>query len=292
MTMEDASNSDPPPLELSIELLVAIIHATGSNPRNNQRHGFLSQSWQPGNGTSTKLTTSSRFRRVLDALASLCVSCPRGQTFSIGSQVDQRRSSLVITIADNQEVKQETVDYITNVWRILKALSDLCTGNRPKQSHISPGVSGNKYVGDSPEIPRSKQAAILTEELAELVYVFTREKYMKRIRKWWDSEPENQEGLLSFGYTFLKAKEKPLSGEDKIVGDMLFLLRGAINLLRIKSRDWSTIITLMDEVYRLADNLLTKNPYWLDILALSFAGNVVPCCRPFVQLYSYSVLPR
>lgn len=63
--------------------------------------------------------------------------------FTVGVHLDQRNAEMVITVAGKEASKQETVDFITSVWRLLKELSDL---NRPLTSPT----------------PGSKKAIVLT----------------------------------------------------------------------------------------------------------------------------------
>lgn len=86
----------------------------------------------PGtNNFSNDLNTNNRVRRVLDALASLCVSRPHAQDFAIGFRISSGKS-LVITNANSRAVEQATINYLTRLWGILRTLSNLYTGKRPK----------------------------------------------------------------------------------------------------------------------------------------------------------------
>lgn len=265
----------PPP---SAELIVAMMSATGGRkPRDDERKFFNksvgSMSWLPGTGISSDLTTNDRFRRILDAIAALCVYRARIQVLAIGFQINQRGSSLTISIADNCDIEKRTVDYLKKLWEELKELSNLYAGQRPKTGHSSTGVPWNTYVGASPQIPRSKAASTIIERLTELVYTFTRKKQMKRIDKWWD--PIGKPGLLDFARSFQAKMGKQLSGNEGKLEMFLLLIRDTVTCLRAPKVDWTHVIKFMKKAIDIARDLLEgDDPYWCNRLALSLVPPV------------------
>lgn len=263
----DDENADPPaPISdvFTIPLLVALTAAAGGDcPRDNERRAFPIETWQPGQGISSHLSTNDRFRRVLDALAALCVSRPRKQVFAIGVQV--HKSNLTLTIADNQPVKKETMKYLSDVWRILKQLSDLYAGKRVQNSRDNSSVEWSTYIGTSPNMPRYKIAGDLTLKLAVMVYDFTIAKNLKRWTKNWD--PENGGGLLEFFRAFRARKGMGLDGKDGQFELMVTKLNIALRYLRsAKDTDWAEVLGYMTDATDIADELL-EDPYWCEILA-------------------------
>lgn len=264
-------NLEPTP-ELTVQALVAIISANGWQTLDQGRDF----PWL----LASKPTASDRFRRVLDALACLCVSSPGGQVFSIGLQIDHPNSQLVITVADNQEVKQDTIDYLTGIWGILKRLSDLNTG---KQSDSEPScmVSWKTPVSNSPEMLRLK-AAILSQDLVKLVYVFTTDKRMRQIRKWWNPEEQPQlkqqheQGLLPFARTFQEKLGRFLHGKEGKLELLIAHLRAAVIVLQGKAVNWAMVTTYMNRATNLADAVLGgDDPHWCESIALSLACNIL-----------------
>lgn len=264
----DDEQSGATPYTLTVPLLVALTTASGGNcPRDDAPQDFPTALWEPGEGIAIDLTTNDRFRRVLDALASLCVSRPRKQVFAIGVQIT--KTSLTLTITDNQPVKDVTIKYLEGVWKILKGLSDLYAGQRISKSKYHPsGVPWSKYVGLSPNMPRSVAAAEITLELGKTVYDFTRAKNLKRWAKRWD--PPEGNGLLHFSRKFRaqKGSGSALSGKDAQFEMMFTKLNIAIGHLRCgKQADWSQLLGYMNDATDVADELLADK-YWCEILAM------------------------
>lgn len=268
----DDQSTEPPEsvhYELTVPLLVALTTASGGRfPRDDERRDFPVETWVPGHGISRQLSTNDRFRRVLDALASLCVSRARKQVFAIGVQLTT--STLTLTIADNQPVKQETVDYLQSVWDTLTKLSDLYAGPRDKRKYHPSGIEWSKYTGVSPKIPRSEKATELTLELATAIYGFTRDKNLKRWAKRWD--PPQGNGLLDFSRKFRAKKGTGLDGKDGQFEMMVTKLNIALTCLRCeKNINWADVLGYMNDATDIADELLADK-YWCEILALEIIG--------------------
>lgn len=264
----DDEQFEATPSTLTVPLLVALTTASGGNyPREHNRRDFPAANWQPGEGISIDLKTNDRFRRVLDALASLCVSRPRKQVFAIGVQIT--KTTLTLTITDNQPVKAATTKYLEDVWKILKQLSNLYAGQRhSKSKYHSSGVPWSKYVGMSPDMPRPVAAAEIMLELVKTVYDFTSPKYLKRWAKRWD--PPEGNGLLHFSRVFRakKGSESDLDGKEAKFEMMFVKLNIAIEQLRCgKQADWSQVLGYMNDATAVADELLA-DPAWCEILAM------------------------
>lgn len=249
----------------------------GRKPRENERTFFNmsvgSISCVPSTGIPLNPTMNHRFHRILDAIASLCVSRARIQVLAIGFQINQPRSCLTISIADNCDIDKATVEYLEEIWKELKILSNLYAAQRPKTGHSSTGLPWNTDVGVSPQIPRSKEAAAIIERLTERVYTFTWKKQMKRIDKWWD--PTDKPGLLDFARNFQAKMGKQLSGNDGKLEMFLLLVRDTVTCLRAREVDWVNVIKYMKKAIDIARDLLEgDDPYWCNRLAISLVRAV------------------
>lgn len=268
---DDESVESPEPIdhELTVPLLVALTTASGGRfPRDDERRDFPIETWLPGHGISHQLSTNDRFRRVLDALASLCVSRARKQVFAIGVQLTS--TTLTLTIADNQPVTDTTVDHLKSVWESLTELSDLYAGPRDKRKYHPSGIEWSKYSGVSPKIPRSQKATELTLGLATKIYDFTRDKNLKRWAKRWD--PPQRNGLLDFFRKFRAKKGTGLDGKDGQFEMMVTKLNIALACLRRgKNANWADVLGYMNDATDIADELLADK-YWCEILAMEILG--------------------
>ena len=128
---------------------------------------------------------------ILDALASICISDPRAQVVAIGIQFRLKDSKLCLTIAKNEMVKQSLVDYLHEVWRILRAMSGIFRVDRS-----STGVQGQmvKYRRLSPKMPDCV-ASDMQVRLFQHIYLYTRSKNQARVDKWWKPLSEFMERL-------------------------------------------------------------------------------------------------
>ncbi|KAL0633812.1 hypothetical protein Q9L58_007295 [Maublancomyces gigas] len=245
--------------ELTVPVLVAMVVALhGPDPRDDDFLNFAS-----GINLPADLNTYHPFCRALDAIASLCVSRPREQGFSVGFQIDQRNSQLLASIADSQEVEQDTIDYLANLWAVLRKHSDWHAGNRPKSVYCS-GVSSG--------IPQSQGATALSRELVELVYVFTRDRHMNRWHKWWD--PVDGHGLLGFARKFQQKKGRYLEGTNRKFELLLCSLRIVVNCLREDRVDWGKVLGHMGLATDLSDGLLKGGDRgWCENLARDIAAD-------------------
>lgn len=257
----------------SAELIVAMMSATGGRKPRDHEQTLFNKSvgsivWVPGTGISSDLTKKDRFHRILDAIASLCVSHARIQVVAIGFQINQPGSLLTISIADDCGIETETVEYLEEVWKLLKELSDLYARQRSKTGHSSTGVPWNSDVGVTPQIPRFKPTAAIMERLTERVYTFTWKKQMKRIHKWWD--PTEKPGLLNFARSFQAKMGKHLSGNDGKLEMFLLLIRDTVICLRAPKVHWMHVITFMKVAIDISRDLLEgDDPYWCTRLAIS-----------------------
>lgn len=173
---------------------------------------------------------------------------------AIGFQINRRNSSVTISIAKNCDVEPRTVQYLGEIWDLLKELSNVYAVQRPKTAHPSTGVTWNSDIGPPLQIPRPRAAATIIEALTERVYTFTLEKQLSRIKKWWD--PTDKLGLLNFARVFQAKMGKQLSGNQGKLETFLLLIRQAITCLRLPKVDWTKVIRFMKKATDIARDLL------------------------------------
>lgn len=217
--------------QLSPEVLVAMICATRLHKDPTPTTPLL-----PRN-------SNERFQGVLDALATLCVSQPGTQAFSLGVQIDQPNAEIIITVAGKETVEQATVDFVRRVWRLLQQLSGC----------------------------RQASKKVIVAELVELVYGHIAAVHMQRTKRWWD--PADQGGLLGFMSSFRKIKGRLPPGLDGQFELMVMFLGSAAERLRVRNPDWRLVVILMDNGTELAE-LLLDLPGWCEQLALRIGGKL------------------
>lgn len=223
--------------QLSPEVLVAMICAS-------RLHKDLTP--------TTPLLPRNSFQGVLDALATLCVSQPGAQAFSLGMQIDQPNAEIIITVAGKEPVEQATVDFIRRVWRLLQQLA---------------------------KSTQASKKAILIAELVKLVYGYSAAVNMQRTKKWWD--PADQGGLLGFMRSFRKIKGRLPPGLDGQFELMVMFLGSVAERLRVRNPDWQLTVMFMDNGTELAE-LLLDLPGWCEKLALSIGGKL---CAAYINIY-------
>lgn len=217
--------------QLSPEVLVAMICATRLHKDPTPATPLL-----PRN-------SNERFQGVLDALATLCVSQPETQAFSLGVQIDQPNAEIIVTIAGKETVEQATVDFIRRVWRLLQQLSGSAQASKK----------------------------VIVAKLVELVYGHIAAVHMQRTKRWWD--PADQGGLLGFMSSFRKIKGRLPPGLDGQFELMVMFLGSAAERLRVRNPDWRLVVILMDNGTELAE-LLLDLPGWCEQLALRIGGKL------------------
>lgn len=211
--------------------------------------------------------TNTRTVRVLDALASLCVSCERSQVVSIALQLNFKTDILSITIAENTSVSDKTVTYLTELWAMLARLSKLYAENRQQ------GPNPTKWKGYLLKSPEALETLvnldILVGDLAKHIYEFTRPKYERRISKWWGP-------LCDFADKFRSLKGKKLNRLEGTFERMMLSFVNCIEKLGSETKNWLEIMLFMDGAALMAKKIL-KDKYKCERWATSLAGNSKRC---------------
>lgn len=210
--------------------------------------------------------TNVRTFRVMDALASLCVSRGRYQVVAIAARFDFDQKVIQLIIAENDAVANHTVAYLQTIWGILEQLSEIYAKRRKHSSF--PGDC-SYYFLESPKIPvgpgrGGRDPGPLVEALVEHVYGFTIAKYNKRVGKWW-------EPLQSFRSRFLDIHQRPLEGLEIQFVRMTISFNHGLAQLRSTATNWAELVICMDHAVIMCDDVL-KAPGQCEIWAHQVAG--------------------
>lgn len=208
----------------------------------------------PINGATRNLATL----KVLDALASLAVSRQEGQVISISLQLDINANTIILTIAENDTVSLETVQYISKTWGLLRDISEVFPNDRA-------GHPGDKtrrdWGGQSPPVPShlTPEERIIAS-LAAHVYTFTEKMFRRRINRWWPH-------LRTFTNAFIRAKNHNLNEMESLLPVAVLSFRMALDALDAKNDqscvNWGKFVNLMNAAVAAAQKLL-DNKYHLD----------------------------
>ncbi|RPA96124.1 hypothetical protein L873DRAFT_1845501 [Choiromyces venosus 120613-1] len=129
-------------------------------------------------GISDDHDTNVRTFPVLDAIASISVSQGKSQVVAVALQLNSEKHKINLTIAQNREVREGLVNYLTDIWAKLKDLSDEYARHRARGS--------KEYQGRSPEMPEDVGLPFRIEIFRD-IYLYSLKKQRSRIEKWWDN---------------------------------------------------------------------------------------------------------
>lgn len=114
---------------------------------------------------------------VLDAIASISVSNAKSQVVAVAIQLDPETREARLSVAENQDVKDDLIRHLKSVWGKLRDLSDTFADKR--------GTGSDVYSREpSPEIPKDIADDLKVDIFCE-IYKHTIKKQEKRFRKWW-----------------------------------------------------------------------------------------------------------
>ncbi|KAG0132958.1 hypothetical protein HOY82DRAFT_605409 [Tuber indicum] len=94
--------------------------------------------------------TNVRTIPITDALAHICVSAEKGQTFAVALQLDSVKEEARLTIAENKEVMSALVLHLNKIWGKLQALSNEYVEQRIAKSEVHQLVSKPGGVTTAP----------------------------------------------------------------------------------------------------------------------------------------------
>lgn len=175
---------------------------------------------------------------VLDAIASICVSHPESQAVAVALQIDSESREIRLTIAESglDGKVSQNIDHITNIWALLRDISDLNTKLRLKS-----------YPSPSAPIPTPLNGSHRLK-IMSLIYCYSIKKVMKRFTKWW-------QGLKLFADEFKRVLNDLPGTPDvkKHFMDMFLSINYAYDTLqrvsagiRIPEDEWVILAIMMD----------------------------------------------
>lgn len=154
--------------ELLVGLLSELPTSSKEDPEELPRHG--------GSTPPTLLVP------VLDAIANISVSRPRGEVIAAALQQDNENQRIIITLASDDTVAPSTQQHIRAVWGALVNIAEAYRTQR-LQSNGPLAVSELKRPPEIPsaELPHGLEESIL--EFKRRIYAFTWKKLNQRLRK-------------------------------------------------------------------------------------------------------------
>ncbi|PUU81799.1 hypothetical protein B9Z19DRAFT_1121706 [Tuber borchii] len=202
---------------------------------------------------------------VLDSLANICVSKPKGEVFVVALQLDFEFKKIRLTIAENDNHQQNpaVVAYLTMVWNMLRVLASQFESKRAMGNNLS---QWDNFVDVSPPIPqeigRQQQMKIFRQ-----IYCYTREKNRTRIDKYWDP-------LHTFMNNFYQTRTAQLEGYELDLDTAYQALRIAFTEYKPKPSEeqdetyWKRLFALLEVATNCVTRITGKNNYWYDTLVV------------------------
>jgi len=262
---------------LKLHDLVALMNvAIGSHAHHTTRQNHIPVANITG-GILNYDEGKERTFPILDALASICVSDPSRQVVAIALQLQLKDLKLCLTVAENEKVKDGLVNYLHEVWSMLRVLSGKFTLDRASSGKQAQHYH---YRRVSPIMPHDVGNDIRIS-LFRYIYLYTRLKHKERVEKWWDR-------LSEFMERFHKSPGKELAG---IASDLQFAflaLRAAYVELDTKlvvqqnDKFWETLYALFEVATCKVTRIIQQNPYFCDAL-VSEVGRLTNWSNPISE---------
>jgi len=200
------------------------------------------------NGIDNDHDSNKKTTCLLDAIASICVSKKKNQVIAIGLHLNPGKSFVNIITAGNQDVPDQLIQHLENIWRKLQNLSKI---------HNSCQDSGSTY-----QIKQHlhKDCLALHMEIFRDINLYCLAKQLKRLELW-------VERLIEFVGMLLDHRESQgcnmdnieqrLSGVVDRVSKILEFLQALSSKMKTTEDEWQNIflssIYLSEEVEMLLD---------------------------------------
>jgi len=229
--------------ELDPHHLVALMsHIFGDKQAGSSRRLDIS-SLSFKHGIVDNQPTNFRTLPILDAIANISVSRARHQVIAVALQLDHQKEEMCLTIAENQDVRKGLPNHLRNVWRNLQTLSNEYASQR--------GPDKPEYQLETPPMPEGV-ALTLKKQIFRDIYLYSAEKQMRRIKKWF-----HELGI------FVKALVRR-RGFSNLQGFEVNLYNAVLALLRA-----------MEPVFKLRDNSSSQltNAEWAKVYNQSMKAN-------------------
>ncbi|MCJ1239110.1 hypothetical protein MMC14_007103 [Varicellaria rhodocarpa] len=128
--------------------------------------------------SSNQSTDATRLRRVLDAVAMLCVSRPHEQVIAVALRVTEKEVELVI--AENTDIASGTIRHLESMWTDLEALS--------KKFEKHHGVSKDSPSSQQPSVTQmSPEMYAMVQNFGRKVLKFVIAKIKRRLAKHYSA---------------------------------------------------------------------------------------------------------
>ncbi|OJJ43557.1 hypothetical protein ASPZODRAFT_19280 [Penicilliopsis zonata CBS 506.65] len=189
---------------------------------------------QPQVPANSPIGNPLRLRPVLDALASLCVSKPRGEVVAIAMEC-AADTSVTFRVATNSEVPTATVNHLQSMLRKMQEVSSSYRKNKATQSH---------------EVTPDQQTMGLTNSLVYMCIDFSFEKWKKRIHSKLEpflSIPHND---LPKAHPFVKTR---------------VCIRGLVHLYKNKPQfsdqeEWRSLVIHLQDTQKATQAFIETKP--------------------------------
>ncbi|KAK2755977.1 hypothetical protein FQN54_005774 [Arachnomyces sp. PD_36] len=133
-------------------------------------------------------STPSYVVPTLDAIATVLVSEPTGESVACALQVDQRHHEITITLASNESDPEKTKKHLEMIWEDLQGISEACTNFH----RVSKGEDINNTGDGSPKLSEEgkyrDEITSQTRDLGARIYSFSLKKLIWRIFKPWGTK--------------------------------------------------------------------------------------------------------
>lgn len=200
---------------------------------------------------------------VLDSLANICVSRPKGEVVAVALQLQIDLEMIRLTIAKNDDVERNLVSYLTMIWNMLRALASQFAKERAQGSKAS---EWNDFVEVSPPIPPDVGRQ-LRMKIFRQIYTYTQEKNRHRVQKHWD-------GLHVFMKRFYATRQAELEGYELHLDTAYQALRCVFKEYDpkpIEEQDdlyWTNLFALLEVATNRVKKIAGKNNYWCNTLSV------------------------
>jgi len=239
------------------------MHAvTGSQASHRNRQGDIPLSNVTG-GILDYPVGNERTFPILDALANICISEPMGQVIAIGLQLELDQGKICLTVAENGKVKEGVVEYLREVWEIIRGMSAKFLENR-MQGGCQPEERSLQSRRVSPIMPQdvARDSRI---RLFRLIYSYTHVKHRMRINRWL---PE----LQAFMKRLYKDRGTQFQGNEQDLQTTYRALLRAFRDYDVKPLSmhhdtyWQTLYSLLEVATFHAKHLTRERFYFCEAL--------------------------
>lgn len=241
---------------MSPDLLAIVGNITvGKEIAPHHRSTRLDGHCNPLHGLTRDHLTSVRPFKVLDALASLSVACKDRQVVAVGLQLTMNAGSrlnrITITLADNDGVTPETIEYVGKIWALLRDLASIYAAGRACRASASLNTRADWNGRSTPVSSGVIAADRVIARLARHVYTFTVDKLDRCVKKWWVR-------LRTFTNDLCRIKRHVLTASESKLRECVLHFNLGLVALKKPKIDWPYLVEIMDTAALAATTLLEK----------------------------------